>query len=417
MKNFRLSSKLLMGAAIATALTFSMSSCSDDDDDDDPVANTGGGTTVVGGVPEKVIGLDITANTTWSKDTIYILASRIKVRPPATLTINPGTIIKGAPGQEGNAKVLMVMRGAKIMAVGSATEPIIFTSTADRIQPGQIASPNLPSDFQGQWGGLAILGNARISTGTQDPSGSFDEAQIEGVPSSDLDGRYGGTNDADNSGKLKYVSVRHGGTSIGSGNELNGISFGGVGSATELDHIEIVANQDDGLEFYGGTVSATNVLVWNNGDDALDTDMAYNGTIDNFAIIGMSGSPLELDGPEGSYLNGNHTIKNGTVVTQRPDGTPAEDLINYDVNTNVTLENIHFTNVKAGQLVNSKNRASRNTLTMSGITINVTDVTPYISTAEPAINAFVSVGTTGFANMTEFNGWSWAAVSGSLAGL
>lgn len=413
MKNFRLSSKLLMGAAIACALTMSTTSCSDDDDDTKPTTTT----VVSGGAPTKVVGTDISVNTTWSKDTIYILASRIKVRPPATLTINPGTIIKGAPGQEANAKVLMVMRGAKIMAVGTASEPIIFTSTADQIQPGQVVSPNLPSDLQGQWGGLAILGNARISKGTLDPTNTFDEAQIEGVPSSDVDGRYGGTNDADNSGKLVYVSVRHGGTSIGSGNELNGISFGGVGSGTEIDHVEIVANQDDGLEFYGGTVSATNIVVWNNGDDALDTDNAYNGTIDNFVIVGMTGSPFELDGPEGTYINGNHTIKNGTVVTQRPDGSAAEDLINYDKNTNATLENIHFTNVKAGQLVNSQNRTSRDFLTMSNITINVTDVTSYVSTAEPAIASSVSAGTTGFANMAEFGSWSWAGASGSLSGL
>lgn len=413
MKNFKLTRKLMMGAAIACALSVSVTSCSDDDDDDDvtPVVGTTNAS-------EKLVGLDISSNTTWYKDTVYVLTSRIKVRPNATLTIQPGTIIKGSEGQESNAKVLMVMRGAKIMAEGTATEPIIFTSVLDNIQPGEIVS-TLPNDLQGQWGGLAILGNAKISKGTLDPTGAFDEAQIEGVPATDLDGRYGGSDDLDNSGVLKYVSVRFGGTSIGSGNELNGISFGGVGSGTVVENIEVVANADDGLEFYGGTVSVKNVLVWNNGDDALDTDMAYNGTIDNFLLMGMEGSPFELDGPEGSYINGNHTLRNGTVVTSRPDGTVAGDLINYDVNTNASLENIFFTDVAAGQEVNSQGRSSRNSLTLSNITIDVpaANVVNYVNQAEPAINAFVAAGTTGFANTTVFAGWTWAEASGSISGL
>lgn len=409
MKKFRLSNKLMMGAAIACALSVSLSSCSDDDDD--KPASTNNTTNPTSGAPIKAVGLDISVNTTWSKDTIYLITSRVKVRPGATLTIQPGTIIKGAQGIETNAKVLMVMRGAYIIADGTAAEPIIFTTVADNIQPGQIQSPNMRNDAQGLWGGLAILGNARISVSTGTT------AQIEGVPQSDTDGLYGGSDDQDSSGVLRYVSVRHGGTSIGSGNELNGISFGGVGSKTVVDHIEIVANQDDGLEFYGGTVNATNVIVWNNGDDALDTDMSYSGTIDNFIIVGPQGSPFELDGPEGSYLGALHTIKNGTVVSTRPDNTAASDLINYDVNTNAALMNIHFTNVSSGQLVNSQNRASRDYLTMSNITINVSDAAPYVSNAEAAVAGFVSTGTTGFANVSEFGSWSWAGASGALSGL
>lgn len=414
MKNFRLSKKLLMGAAIACAVSVSFTSC--EDDDEPPVAPD---VPTSPEAPEKLIGLDISSNTTWSKDTIYVLTGRIKVRPSVTLTIQPGTIVKGDEGQESNAKVLMVLKDARIMAEGTASEPIIFTSILDKIQPGQVISPNLPSNLQGQWGGLAILGNARISKGTLDPTGMFDEAQIEGVPATDLDGRYGGTDDSDDSGVLRYVSVRHGGTSIGSGNELNGISFGGVGNGTVLENIEIVANADDGLEFYGGTVNATNILVWNNGDDALDTDMAYNGTINNFVLIGMEGSPFELDGPEGTYINGNHTISNGTVVTTRPDMTPAGDLINYDKNTNADLSNIFFTNVSTGQKVNSQSRSTRDYLTMSNITIDVAtaSVINYVDQAEPAINVFVNSGTTGFADMTEFGSWSWAGASGALSGL
>ena len=159
-----------MGAMLTCALSASFTSCKDDDSDDSVVTPT------ASGAPQKLIGIDITSNTTWSEDTIYVLTSRIKVRSGVTLTINPGTIVKGSQGQEANAKVLMVMRGAKLMADGTASKPIIFTSILDKIQPGEIQS-TLPNDLQGQWGGLAILGNAKISKGTLDPTMSFDEAQ------------------------------------------------------------------------------------------------------------------------------------------------------------------------------------------------------------------------------------------------
>jgi hypothetical protein len=416
MKNFKLSRKLMMGAAVACALSVSLSSCEEDDTVDPPTGGGGGDATAV---PTRLIGLDISANTTWSKDTVYVLTSRIKVRPPATLSIQAGTIIKGSEGQGSNAKVLMVMRGAKIMAEGTASEPIIFTSIKDNIQPGQVQSPNLPNDLVGQWGGLAILGNATIATKTR--TGSFDEAQIEGVPTTDTDGVYGGNNDADNSGILRYVSVRHGGTQLASGNELNGISFGGVGSGTVLENIEIVANADDGLEFYGGTVNATNVLIWNNGDDGLDTDNGYRGTIDNFLLVGAAGSPMELDGPEGSTttITSNHTLRNGTVVTSRPDGTSSEDLLNYDANTNVTVENVNWKGVKAGQIINDNN-VLNNVLSVTNLRVDVpagSSLSSFISATDPSINSAITAGTTNGANTSAFAGWTWAEASGALTGL
>jgi len=415
MKNFRFSTKLLMGAAVACALSLSMVSCDDDDDDDPaPTNNNGGGNT---GAPEVLVGLDIDANTTWTSDNIYVLTSRIKVRPGATLTIEPGTIIKGSEGQGVNAKVLMVMRDATIIADGTASDPIIFTSTNDQIQPGQIESPNLPNDLVGQWGGLALLGNAIISSGTS--AGGFDVDQIEGVPTSDTDGLYGGNDNADNSGILRYVSVRHGGTEIGGGDELNGISFGGVGSGTTVEYIEIVANADDGLEFYGGAVNATNVVVWNNGDDALDTDQDYVGTIDNVFIVGPAGSVMELDGPEGTIVSGNlHTIQNGTAVAVRPDNTTAGDLLNFDANTNIAVNNMYYAQVDAAQRLNA-NSVDATNASFSNITLNVTAGTAgsYVNAGEPDLTAAVSVGSTGQADAADFAGWSWAGVAGNLGSL
>lgn len=408
-----------MGAAIACALSVSLTSCDDDDDDEPtPSTNTGGSGTA-SGAPEKLIGLDITSNTTWSKDTIYILTSRIRVLPNVTLTINPGTIVKGSEGQGANAKVLMVMRDAKIMADGTASEPIIFTSTKDQIQPGQIASPNLPNDLVGQWGGLAILGNGIIASKNRDATNSFDVQQIEGVPATDTTGLYGGTNNSDNSGILRYVSVRHGGTSIGAGNELNGISFGGVGSGTIVENIEIVANADDGVEFYGGAVNAKNVVVWNNGDDAVDTDNGYIGTIDNGFVVGPAGSAFELDGPEGTTtsINMNHTIKNFTVVSVRGDGTNAEDLLNFDANTNITFQNVHYVAPGAQKL--NVNNVDAATGSFSNITLNVTaaNLANYYNTADADLVSAVAVGSTGAANATPFANWTWAGTANDLSAL
>jgi hypothetical protein len=164
----------------------------------------------------------------------------------------------------------------------------------------------MDSDLAGLWGGLIVLGNAPISADAE-------SVQIEGIPVSDQNGLYGGTNATDNSGVLKYISIRHGGANIGEGNEINGLTLGGVGSGTVIENIEVVANQDDGVEFFGGTVNVTNLLILNAGDDAIDTDQAWAGTLDNFIVIcGTTDHALEIDGPEGTLVAG-HTVKNGSV--------------------------------------------------------------------------------------------------------
>ena len=240
----------------------------------------------------------------------------------------------------------------------------------------------------------------------------------------DKDGLYGGNNNADSSGVLRYVSVRHGGTLIGGGDELNGISFAGVGSGTVVENIEIVATADDGLEFYGGSVNATNIVVWNNGDDGLDTDMGYTGTISNFVLAGAGGACFELDGPESNATNpgGNHTFRNGTVIASRPDNTKSENLLDYDGDdkgngrTNVTVENVHFTGVKAGQLINANQKAN-SILSLSNITVDVdaASLPNYIGANTEATNAAaISVGTVGQADLSKFDGWTWSRTSGAL---
>lgn len=252
----------------------------------------------------------ITVNTTWTNDNIYILNQKVVIDNDAILTIEPGTIIKGTPGTGSLASALIISRGAKINAVGTPDQPIIFTSSSDNISCGETAGTNLDENNRGLWGGLLILGNAPCSL-----SGDVTEAQIEGIPADDSFGLYGGTDASDNSGVIQYVSIRHGGAVIGGGNEINGLTLGGVGTGTLISNIEVVANVDDGIEFFGGTVNASNLLVWGQGDDALDIDQAYSGTIDNAMVIlgDVSDHAFEIDGPEGS-ATGSFTLQNATII-------------------------------------------------------------------------------------------------------
>ena len=281
----------------------------------------------------------IDENFTFTKNFQWVLTGKVIVSNEVVLTVEAGTLIKGRTGIAENATALIIARGGKINAVGTATLPIIFTSITDNITPemvanGMFASPNLTVKDDGQWGGVIILGKAKISADDE-------SQQIEGIPVSDANGLYGGMDDTDNSGKLQYVSIRHGGANIGEGNEINGLTLGGVGSGTTIDHIEVVANQDDGIEWFGGTVNVSYALVWGAGDDAIDTDQAWAGTLNNFVIINPGDEAFELDGPEGSYEGRGHHITNGSVSVQ-----DAQGLVDFDDNTDATMNNIFFTDIR-----------------------------------------------------------------------
>jgi hypothetical protein len=333
----------------------------------------------------------------------------------ATLTIEAGTIIKGEAGTGSNATALLIARGGVLMAEGTATEPIIFTSVADEISPenitaGNFASPNLDPDINGLWGGLLVLGKANISASND--NGDVSEVQIEGIPTSDPNGLYGGSDDTDNSGVLKYISIRHGGTNIGSGNEINGLTLGGVGSGTIIENIEIVANQDDGIEWFGGTVNLKNAVVWNTGDDAVDTDQSWAGTLDNFVIIAPGDHNFELDGPEGSHIAG-HTIKNGYVIANDfALERFSSDLINTDDNSIVNLENIFITDIREGQIVNRVVHTVGD-VNFTGIVLDVPaeNLADYLK--DGVIPEGVTAGTSYTTDLSVF-GWTWAKQAGTF---
>ncbi len=380
--------------------------CSGDDDN-------GGGSGDGDGSGETENTIIVTENITstdeiWETGKTYILAGRIAVVSGAKLTIQPGVVVKGQAGTGANATALLVARGATIDAVGAPNLPIVFTSVADEITPEQIAqgnfaSPNLEPTTNGLWGGVIVLGNARISA-------SAASVQIEGIPSSDTNGLYGGSNDSDNSGTLKYISIRHGGANIGEGNEINGLTLGGVGSGTTIENIEVVGNQDDGIEWFGGNVNVSNVVVWNCGDDGIDTDQSWSGTLDNFAVLSVDGYAFELDGPEGSADYGPHTLKNG-FIRMSSDEITTDELINTDENSNVNLQNLYFTDLVEGQIINRINAAnvSFNNIYLDTTTDDLVNRIPEGS----AVPSWLHAGTTNTFNGSGLS-WTWAKSAGQF---
>lgn len=396
-----------------SAITFEFTA---EDSDGDKTSVTHVLTVTAPVFPKVLVESNITANTTWTKDKIYELATRVTVVSGVTLTIEPGTIVKGQPGTGTNATALLIARGGKLMADGTANEPIIFTSTSDEIIPGQIGSPNMSPNTNGLWGGLIVLGNARIAAAAP-------EVQIEGIPATDTNGLYGGNNDADNSGTIRYVSIRHGGSLIGAGNEINGLTLGGVGSGTIIENIEVVANQDDGIEFFGGSVSVKNALIWNSYDDALDTDQSWSGTVDNFVIVAPNtGSGFELDGPEGTGgkltagAAGDHKFMNGTVYA----GANIADLIDFDANSNVQMSKIYFYGLSNNTSVTQYAAMLAFANSTSSVaefqhTLDGKDAAVVFAGIEPAkLTAVNTNANTVGADMTKF-AWTWARVSGALA--
>ncbi len=233
-----------------------------------------------------VLNSDVTTNTTWTSDKEYLLADQVFVKNGATLTIQPGTVIKGVPvNAAGLAPALIIEKGAKIEAVGTAAAPITFTSA-------------LPADMlprRGTWGGVIILGNAPTNVGGE----SFVEGLV-GVP-------FGGNDPDDNSGTLKYVRVWYGGRSIGQDNEINGITLAGVGRGTTIDYCEVAFNVDDGFECFGGTVDLKHCDVLFVGDDAFDTDLGYRGRAQ--FLFGLIGSD---DGNRGFEMDNDGNNMDGT---------------------------------------------------------------------------------------------------------
>lgn len=234
-----------------------------------------------------------TGTTTWTANNDYILDGFVFVNDGQVLTIEPGTVIKGKAGQAENASALIVATGGKIYAEGTAAQPIIFTAEDDDLN-GSVGDMET-----GLWGGLFLLGKATLNTTTG-------TGQIEGIPVSEARGLYGGTNDGDDSGILRYVSIRHGGTDIGEGNEVNGLTLGAVGSQTIIEYVEVFSNNDDGVEFFGGAARLKHILVAFCGDDSFDYDLGYHGKGQFWVAVQGFGMGDKLGEHDGGYNSANN---------------------------------------------------------------------------------------------------------------
>jgi hypothetical protein len=253
-------------------------------------------TTLAFGNAAADITTDITASRTLFADTTYTLKGFIHVANGATLTIQPGTTIKGDYTILGSS--LMVLRGAKIQAIGTADAPIVFTS-----------SRPVGSRQAGDWGGLILVGNALTNrSGTVEIEGSGTDGQAV-VGGKNYQVLYsGGTTATDNSGELKYVRVEFAGFAPSLNNELNSFTFAAVGSGTRVSYVQAVNGLDDSFEFFGGGFDFRNAVAYEGEDDQFDMSEGWSGTMQY--LISYKSTNIAIRTGAGSYASDMQGIEN-----------------------------------------------------------------------------------------------------------
>lgn len=224
--------------ALIAGVSLFATSCSSDED---PVNNPGDG-----GEDTYVLDSDITENVTLETGKTYTLNGCVHVKSGATLTIQPGVTIVAQHDE--TVDYILIEQGAKIDAQGTAAQPIVMTSEKKEA---------------GAWGGLHICGYAHTNNGSG-------KSEIGNAP-------YGGNNDADNSGTLKYIRLEYTGYAFDEEHEANGVSFYGVGNGTTVEHLQAYQGSDDGFEFFGGSVNVKYMVVTSCSDDSFDWTEGWNG--------------------------------------------------------------------------------------------------------------------------------------------
>jgi hypothetical protein len=273
-------------------------------------------------------------NIAWTSNNLYVLDGLVFLSAGQTLNIDAGTIIQGKPSSSTSPSALIVAKGAVINAIGTLSDPIVFTYEGD--------NGSSSATKRGQWGGLIILGEAGLNS-------SPGLSQIEGIPTNETRGLYGGSNDLDNSGTLRYVSIRHGGASFDTNNEINGLTLGAVGSGTILEYIEVVSNKGDGIKWLGGTTNGKYLISAYCGDDALAYDEGYRGK-NQFIIIEQDLTLSDLGGEH----HGGTSPETGTPfatpqfwnVTSR--GSSNSQALSFSNNAGGFYHNSIFINYKEG---------------------------------------------------------------------
>lgn len=275
---------------------------------------------------------DITADTTWDCSKVYTLKKFVEVKPGAKLTITAGTVVKGTRGTgTGEASItgIAVLPGAKIASMGTKDQPVVMTSSE-------------ASKKRGDWAGLMILGKAKSNhAAVTTPEGLSAKDQF----------KYGSTgadrDDADSSGELHYTRVEWAGYQLSVGNEINAFSFYGVGSGTQLDHLEAYQGFDDSFEWFGGAANAKYLLAQSGNDDCFDMDNGYRGKLQflicNRDDVDGGGNGFEVDNDANASDNAPFTqpmIWNATMIGKATATTEGGHGFHLRRNTKGTWSNI-----------------------------------------------------------------------------
>jgi hypothetical protein len=274
---------------LTSLFAITAAACSDDPNPNTPDAPPGTDAQPGGGQTIR-LNDNITTNTTFTASNTYVIPrlKQLFVEANATLTIEPGTVIQGEQGA-----VLVITRGAKIMAAGTVDKPIVLTSA----QPSGSKTP-------AWWGGLVILGAAptNVNASSTPPS---TEATFEAFTAAIPEGKFGGTDPHDNSGVLKYVRIEFAGFNFVADREFNNLTLCGVGDATTVDFVQVHGGSDDGIELFGGTVNIRHLVSSQNQDDGVDTDNGWSGKA-QFIIVQNTSHPASLPEASNGYESDNH---------------------------------------------------------------------------------------------------------------
>lgn len=306
---------------------------------------------------------NISSNTTWTSNNVYLLQGVVYIDSLVTLTIEPGTVIRGDFNTPNSS--LLVRRGAKVNAEGTQCNPIVFTSNR-----------NVGERAPGDWGGIIMLGRARHNLGTN--------ILIEGLSAANSANYHGGTDDNDNSGVLKYVRIEYGGYVFSLNNEINGLTMGSVGRGTTIDYVQCSFINDDAFEWFGGAVNCKHLVAYRVIDDNFDTDNGFSGKLQYILgvkdpaladISNSEGFESDNDNPgtaENRYPKTSATFYNVTEIGAYRCTTPAPTVnanhfrgARLRRNTDLKIYNSIFMNFRIGLFVDGTlalNNASQDSL-------------------------------------------------------
>jgi len=387
--------------AISTVLIASCRKIEMDGEKEVIIVNGGGGGTT--GQTITVSG-KINADTTFRKGNTYILKGLVYIKGNHTLTIEPGTVIRGS-FSGADVAALIITRGSKIMAVGTETEPIVFTSAA-------------PNPQSGDWGGIVLCGRASINASYNGINGLY---QVEGgIDNADGDGLAGSGDgspattpvDNDNSGTLKYVRIEYAGYAYQPDKEINSLTMACVGSGTTIDHIQVVYAKDDAYEWFGGTVNCKYLIAYKTQDDDFDTDNGFKGKV-QFGLAMRDSVIADISNSETFESDNNAS---GTTATPK---TSAIFCNITSIGPRATLSNIGSTYFRGAAHIRRNTAMSLfNSIILGwprGVEIDATTGTSTALNIEDSSLRLRNITIAGCATNTRFSGTAGATITNDAA--